>query len=93
VHRAAGARPLVGTGPVSRELVRSQVGRNRLDRGDGAESCLPHGELLRPLRSCGFGVEDLIEIQAPEPAKRDYPEVAAAWARRWPGAGGWIGGR
>jgi hypothetical protein len=33
---------------------------------------------------CGFLVEDLMEIQAPEPAYRDYPEVSAAWARRWP---------
>jgi hypothetical protein len=33
---------------------------------------------------CGFVVEDLMEIQAPEPAHRDYPEVSAAWARRWP---------
>jgi hypothetical protein len=56
----------------------------RLDRGDGAEFCLPHGELLRLLRSCGFGVEDLIEIQAPQPACRDYPEVSASGARRWP---------
>jgi hypothetical protein len=51
--------------------------------------CAPPGgpvtqELVRLLRSCGFGVEDLIEIQAPEAAKRDYPEVAADWARRWP---------
>lgn len=71
-------------GPVSPELVRPQFGLNRLDRGDGAEFCLPHGELLRLLRSCGFSVEDLIEIQAPEPACRDYPEVTATWARRWP---------
>jgi SAM-dependent methyltransferase len=71
-------------GPASRELVRPQFGLNRLDRGDGAEFCLPHGELLQLLRSCGFGVEDLIEIQAPEPAYRDYPEVSASWAQRWP---------
>jgi SAM-dependent methyltransferase len=71
-------------GPVSQELVRPQFRLNRLDRGNGAEFCLPHGELLRLLRSCGFGVEDLIEIQAPEPAYRDYPEVAASWAWRWP---------
>jgi hypothetical protein len=71
-------------GPVSQDLVRPQSGLNRLDRGDGAEFCLPHGELLRLLRSCGFSVEDLIEIQAPEAACRDYPEVTATWARRWP---------
>ena len=40
--------------------------------------------MLRLLRSCGFTVEDLIEFQAPEPAQRDYSEVSADWARRWP---------
>jgi hypothetical protein len=41
------------------------------------------------VRSCGFGVEDLIEIQASEPAYRDYPEVSASWARRWPSEEVW----
>jgi len=70
-------------GPVSQVLVRPQFGLDRLNRGNGAEFCLPHGEKLRLLRSCRFAVEDLMEIQAPEPAHRDYPEVSAAWARRW----------
>jgi len=29
-------------------------------------------------------VNDLMEIQAPRPAHRDYPEVSAAWAHQWP---------
>lgn len=45
---------------------------------------LPHGEMIRLLRSCGFVVEDLIEVQAPRPAHRDYAEVPADWARQWP---------
>jgi hypothetical protein len=45
---------------------------------------LPHGEMLRLPGSCGFVVEDLIELLAPEPEHRDYPEVSASWARQWP---------
>jgi hypothetical protein len=40
--------------------------------------------MLRLLRSAGFVVDDLIEIQAPSPAHREYPQVAADWARQWP---------
>ena len=45
--------------------------------------------MIRLLRSCGFVVDDLIEIQAPEPAHRDYAEVSAAWAHRWPSEEVW----
>lgn len=45
---------------------------------------LPHGEMLRLLRSQGFTVEDPIELQAPRPSPRDYPEVTAQWAHHWP---------
>jgi hypothetical protein len=48
------------------------------------EFTLPHGDMIRLLRSHGFVIEDLIEVQAPEPAHRDYPEVSADWAHRWP---------
>jgi hypothetical protein len=34
-------------------------------------------------------VNDLMEIQAPRPAHRDYPEVSAAWAHQWPGEEIW----
>lgn len=71
-------------GPVSTALARGQFGLTRLPWGNRVEFVLPHGEMLRLLRSCGFVVEDLIEIQAPLDAPRDYPEVSADWARRWP---------
>ncbi|CAL9569968.1 hypothetical protein SUDANB58_04816 [Streptomyces sp. enrichment culture] len=71
-------------GQASTTLSRAQFGLDRLDRGDHVEFVLPHGEMLRLLRSCGFVVEDLIEIQAPRPAHRDYAEVSADWAHRWP---------
>jgi SAM-dependent methyltransferase len=71
-------------GPASTTLSRGQFGLDRLDRGDHVQFVLPHGEMLRLLRSCGFVVEDLIEIQAPRPTDRDYSEVSADWARQWP---------
>ncbi|PPS75100.1 MULTISPECIES: class I SAM-dependent methyltransferase [Streptomyces] len=70
-------------GPVSTTLSRTQFGLTQLNRGDHVEFVLPHGEMLRLLRACGFVVEDLIEIQAPQPA-RDYAEVSADWAQQWP---------
>ncbi|MEU1102145.1 class I SAM-dependent methyltransferase [Streptomyces tibetensis] len=70
-------------GPVSTTLSRTQFGLTQLSWGDHVEFVLPHGEMLRLLRACGFVVEDLIEIQAPQPA-RDYPEVSADWAQQWP---------
>jgi SAM-dependent methyltransferase len=65
-------------------LLRSQFGLRERAEGAGVEFAVPHGEMLRLLRSCGFVIEDLMEIQAPEHAHRDYPEVSAQWARRWP---------
>lgn len=65
-------------------LLRAQFGLREREEGAGVEFAVPHGEMLRLLRSCGFIVEDLIEIQAPEPAHRDYSDVSAAWAHRWP---------
>ncbi|MFF8396949.1 class I SAM-dependent methyltransferase [Streptomyces sp. NPDC016172] len=71
-------------GPASTSLSRGQFGLTRLDWGNHVEFVLPHGEMLRLLRSCGFVVEDLIEVQAPQPAHQGYPEVSVDWARQWP---------
>ncbi|KOG28913.1 class I SAM-dependent methyltransferase [Streptomyces resistomycificus] len=71
-------------GPASTNLSRGQFGLTRLDQGNHVQFILPHGEMLRLLRSCGFVVEDLIEIQAPQTAHEGYAEVSAGWARQWP---------
>ena len=71
-------------GQVSTALLRPQFGLRRLDWGQSAEFNLPHGQMLRLLRSHGFTVEDLIEIQAPRDAHRDFPYVSADWAHNWP---------
>ncbi len=71
-------------GPVSTTLSRPQFGLTQLDWGSHVEFVLPHGEMLRLLRSCGFVVEDLIEIQASQATPRDYESVPVDWARQWP---------
>ncbi|GAA1968060.1 class I SAM-dependent methyltransferase [Catenulispora subtropica] len=65
-------------------LRRPQFGLRSSGDGTSVEFQLPHGEMIRLLRSCGCVVEDLIEIQAPQPAHREYAEVSADWASRWP---------
>lgn len=65
-------------------LVRPLFGLRQLGDDTSVEFHLPHGEMLRLLRSCGFVVEDLIEIQAPRSVPRDYTDVPAGWARQWP---------
>ncbi|WP_049576447.1 class I SAM-dependent methyltransferase [Streptomyces sp. SBT349] len=71
-------------GTAATELRRDQFGLGRLDWGGRVEFVLPHGDMLRLLRTSGFVVEDLIEIQAPRPAHREFAEVSADWAHRWP---------
>lgn len=71
-------------GPVEAVLRRPQFGLRTVGGEAGVEFHLAHGEMIRLLRSLGLVVEDLIEIQAPRPAHRDYQDVSADWAHRWP---------
>lgn len=71
-------------GQAATTLVRPQFALERLGSDACVEFNLPHGEMLRLLRRHGFLVEDLIEIQAPQPAHREYAEVSADWAHQWP---------
>lgn len=77
-------------GSPSTTLSRAQFGLTQMNGGDHVEFVLPHGEMLRLLRSCGFIVEDLIEIQAPQPARREFGRVPADWARQWPSEEIWM---
>lgn len=77
------------TGKIRENLVRPQLGLNRLqweDDDPGVEFHLATGELLRLLRSAGFEILDLLELFAPEGAEDNdyYDFVTADWARRWP---------
>ena len=53
---------------------------------------LPHGELIDLLRANGFDVERLIELYAPEGARRTSTTATstAEWARKWPAEEIWI---
>jgi SAM-dependent methyltransferase len=56
---------------------------------DSVEFHLGYGDMIRLLRSCGFEIEDLIEIrpsEEPTPARLDTPWE---WARRWPSVEAW----
>jgi len=50
----------------------------------GVEFHLSHGEWIRRLRSSGFEIEDLIEVQPPETATTRYAYVTLEWSRKWP---------
>jgi SAM-dependent methyltransferase len=81
-------------GQVETSLQRPQFGMHRLDwpENEGAvEYHLPHGELIDLLRSNGFEIERLVELQAPADAATHgyYDYVTADWARSWPAEEVW----
>ncbi len=47
--------------------------------------------MIRLLRTCGFEIEDLIEIQPPDGGAdlESQASVPLEWARRWPSAEAW----
>ena len=68
-------------------LRRPQFGLRRIEWPEGGvEFHLGHGEWIDLLRSNGFEVERLIELQAPADAETHpyYAYVTADWARNWP---------
>jgi SAM-dependent methyltransferase len=82
--------------PVGMTLLRAQRGMHRIDWPDqeGPDFHLGHGDMLGLLRSCGFDVEALHELYAP-----DGPEgevrffVSRGWAQRWPSEEIWVARR
>ncbi len=81
--------------PADTRLHRDYFGMHRFEwhRADGSvediEFRLGHGDMIRLLRSCGFEIEDLIEIQAPTEGTGWFPYIPLEWARRWPSAEAW----
>jgi SAM-dependent methyltransferase len=75
-------------------LVREQFGLHRLEwpGEEGIEFHLAHGDMIRVLRSSGFDVEALRELQAPPAAVTHeyYDFVTADWARKWPSEEIWV---
>jgi len=79
-------------GPVEERLARPQFGMRRFEWDGGVEFHLAHGDWIALLRSAGFDVERLVELQAPaEAADHPYYDfVGAEWARRWPAEEIWV---
>ncbi len=79
---------------VKDHLVRPQFGPYRIEWPDTHEVEFhpSHGEWIRVLRTTGFTIERLIEIQAPEGAQSHayYSHVTAEWARSWPSEEIWV---
>jgi SAM-dependent methyltransferase len=73
--------------PAGESLRQPQFGLRRFEWPEGGvEFHLGHGEWIDLLRSNGFEIERLIELQAPADAETHpyYAFVTADWARKWP---------
>jgi SAM-dependent methyltransferase len=72
--------------PTGDRLLRDYFGLHRTEwiSDESVVFALPYGEWFRLLRDNGFEVEDLLELQAPPDAVRDFDFVTADWAKRWP---------
>jgi SAM-dependent methyltransferase len=84
------AGELGGTGT---ELLRDYFGMHRVEWPDTGEVefRLGYGDWIRLLRSNGFEVDDLIELQAPPNAtKHPFSDVDPEWAQRWPSEEIWV---
>lgn len=78
-------------GKIGRTLLRPSFGLHRVEwtTDPGVEFHLTHGDWLRLLRTNGFVVDELIEVQAPEGATTRYAFADLEWARRWPSEEVW----
>jgi SAM-dependent methyltransferase len=77
--------------PIGDRLLRPQFGMHRFEWPDeeSVDFHLPHGEMIRLLRECGFEIDELRELQAPEGATTRYPWIDGEWAHRWPSEEVW----
>ena len=81
---------LLGDGTAGTRLHRDQFGPHRMASPDGSvEFHPPHGEWIALLRSCGFVLDELVEVAAPAEAVSDFGYVTAEWGRRWPAEEVW----
>ena len=80
-------------GYTTEQLLRPQKGLHRITWSfeDGVEFFRGHGEWIDLLHSCGFEVERLVELYAPEGAKTHeyYDGATAEWASKWPAEDLW----
>ena len=79
--------------PAKESLQRPQFGLHRIEWAeDGVEFHLAHGEWIDLLRTNGFEIERLVELQAPADAETHpyYSYVTAEWAKQWPCEEIWV---
>jgi len=79
-------------GPATDRLVRDWFGMHRIEwsENEPEEFHLPHGAMFRLLKTTGFQVDDLIELQAPEGSTTRFEYITAEWSRRWPSEEIWV---
>lgn len=72
--------------PVSTAFERPLFGMHRFEWVDNesVEFHLPHGKMISLLRSSGFEIEELIEVEIPDGSTTSYPYVSLEWAKQWP---------
>ncbi len=77
--------------PAGDRLRRPYFGMHRFewDDDDSVEFHLPHGELIALLRSCGFAIEELIEVRPPDGSTSVSKYTTLEWAQRWPSEEVW----
>ena len=79
--------------PAGNRLLRPQFGMHRFEwtPSPDIEFHISHGEHIRLLRTCGFEVEDLIELRPPaDMTETRYPFVDLGWAQQWPVEEAWV---
>ncbi len=80
--------------PATGRLERPYFGLGRIPWPDGSINFyLGHGDWIRLLRANGFEIENLVELQAPPDATKDFPIVTLEWARQWPCEEIWVARR
>lgn len=78
--------------PSTDRLVWPQFGHDRFEWSDdeSVEFHLPHGRMIDLLHECGFEVERLVELQAPEDGATRLTYVTKEWSRKWPSEEVWL---
>ena len=79
--------------PAEPMLRRDFFGMHRFDWTEddppATEFHLGHGDWIRLLRSNGFEILDLVQIQSPPDATNEFNFVGSDWAHRWPSEEVW----
>ncbi|MFN2448446.1 MAG: class I SAM-dependent methyltransferase [Candidatus Baltobacteraceae bacterium] len=72
-------------GRVDERLHADYFEQHRFEDASSVNFSLPYGQWIALFRSCGFIIEDLIEIRAPQEPETTYTDfVGHDWARKWP---------